>query len=64
MHTSLQYDELEDLGFRGFAIGFKNEYTQIVGTSEMLKAFSPPLVEYLHAQVIIAGWSLYAVHEF
>ena len=51
----MQYVELEDLGFRGFAIGFHKEYTQIVGTSQILKAFSPKMVEYLHAEIVVAG---------
>lgn len=51
----LQYDELEGLGFVGFALAFFEEKSQIVGTSSTLKCFTPEFVEYLHA-VIIAGW--------
>ena len=51
----LQYDELEGLGFVGFALAFFEDKSEIVGTSSTLKCFTPELVEYLHA-VMIAGW--------
>ena len=38
----------------GFAIGFNEENTQVVGTSTTLKCFTPQIVEYLHA-MIVAG---------
>ena len=34
------------LGFVGFAIGFNEENTQVVGTSTTLKCFTPQIVEY------------------
>ena len=57
MIVLMQYDELEDLGFQGFAIGFHKEYTQIVGTSQSSKVFSADskIVEYARAQFVIAG---------
>ena len=48
-----QYDELENLGFKGFAAGFYQECSQIVGTSSTLQCFSPAVIEWLHALVTV-----------
>ena len=46
--------ELEELGYKGFAIGFHGAKSQLVGTSSILQTFTPHLLEYLHA-VVVAG---------
>ena len=51
----LQFNELEELGFIGFSIGFYDECSWVVGTSATLKCFTPELLEYLHAVVIAGG---------
>ena len=48
----VQFDELEELGFIGFALAFLEEKSQIVGASSTLHCFSPQIVEYLHALLI------------
>ena len=53
--THLQFSELEDLGYKGFAIAFQGAKSQLVGTPSTLKSFSPQLLEYLHAVVVSAG---------
>lgn len=50
----IQFSELEELGYNGFAIAFHKGKSQLVGTSSVLKSFTPHVLEYLHA-VIVAG---------
>ena len=50
----MQFSELEELGYKGFAIGFHGGKSQLVGTLSILETFTPHFLEYLHA-VIIAG---------
>ena len=50
----MQFSELEELGYKGFAIAFHGGKSQLVGTSSVIKTFTPPFLEYLHA-VIVAG---------
>lgn len=50
----MQFSELEELGYKGFAIGFHGAKSQLVGTSSILQTFTPHLLEYLHA-VVVAG---------
>ena len=50
----VQFDELEEIGFTGFAVAFLEEKTQIVGTSSVMKCFTPQFVDYIHS-VMIAG---------
>ena len=51
MHTQL--DEVDDLGFKGFAIGFYEQWSEIVGTSGTKNYFTPPVLEWMHALVTI-----------
>ena len=48
----MQFDELEELGFIGFSVGFFEEKSQIVGTKNTANCFTPQVVEYLHALMI------------
>ena len=50
----MQFSKLEELGYKGFAIGFHGAKSQLVGTSSILQTFTPHLLEYLHA-VVVAG---------
>lgn len=50
----MQFQKLEELGYQGFALGFYEEATELVGTGATVNLFSAPLIEYLHA-IIIAG---------
>ena len=52
----MQFSELEELGYKGFAIAFHSGKSQLVGTTSVLKSFTPHVLEYLHA-VIVAGMS-------
>ena len=47
-----QFQELESLGFSGFAIGFYEDKMELVSTSSMSKSFTPQMIEYLHALTI------------
>ncbi|XP_064406173.1 uncharacterized protein LOC135351160 [Halichondria panicea] len=49
------FDELDELGFRGFGFALRMEYTQIVGTSDVLQAFTPEVINWLHAVVTVAS---------
>ena len=53
----MQFQELEELGYEGFAIAFYKECTELVGTRLTVNCFNPPLIEYLHA-VIVSGTEL------
>ncbi|CAI8008630.1 hypothetical protein GBAR_LOCUS5901, partial [Geodia barretti] len=48
------YDELDGLGFKGFAVAFHKEYAQIIATSGTVETFTPAVHEYLHALVTVA----------
>ena len=52
MISVLQFNDLEELGFVGFAIGFREEKTHIVGTSTTSVCFKPKVIEYLHAMIM------------
>ena len=52
-HALLQFDELEGLGYKGFAIGFNEGCSEIVGTSRTQTCFTPPVLEWIHALVTI-----------
>ena len=52
----MQFSELEELGYKGFAVAFHSGKSQLVGTSSVLQSFTPHVLEYLHA-VIDAGMS-------
>ena len=49
----LQYDELDAMGFRGFAVAYHKEYAQVVGTLGILESFIPAVHEYFHALVTV-----------
>ena len=51
IHCTFQFDELDDLGYTGFSIGFYEEETELVGTRETGAIFDSALIEYLHAKV-------------
>ena len=51
MHT--QFDEVEDLDFKGFAIGFYEQWSEILGTSGTKNCFTSPVLEWMHALVTI-----------
>ena len=51
---SLQYTQLEELGYSGFAIAFKGEKMQVVSTSTADKCLTPALLDYLRS-TIVAG---------
>ena len=38
----------------GFAVGFYQDLTELVGTANTVQSFSPPVLEYLHG-IVIAG---------
>ena len=48
--------QFDDLGFVGFAIGFLEEKTHIVGTSKTSTCFTPAIVEYLHALAVVGRY--------
>ena len=39
----MQLSELEELGYKGFAIAFHSGKSQLVGTSSVLKSFILPM---------------------
>ena len=49
-----QFEELERLGFEGFAIGFYKECSDLAGTKQAINCVNAALLEYLHA-VIVSG---------
>lgn len=53
----MQFKELEDLGYEGFAIAFYKECMELVGTKLTVNCFNLALIEYLHA-VIVSGTEL------
>ena len=53
----LQLQELEELGYEGFAVAFYKECTELVGTRLTVNCFNTALIEYLHA-VIVSGTEL------
>ena len=53
----MQFKELEELGFEGFAIAFYKESTQLVCTRQTVNCFNSALIEYLHA-IIVSGTEL------
>lgn len=56
IHICKQFEELDDLGFSGFAIAFYEDKMELVTTSALStsESFTPQMIEYLHA-LIIAG---------
>ena len=56
----MQFKELEELGFEGFAIAFYKESTQLVCTRQTVNCFNSALIEYLHA-IIVSGTELLLV---
>ena len=48
----LQFEELENLGYCGFAVAFFEDKMELVSTSSMSDSFHPQLIEYLHALTI------------
>ena len=46
-----QFDDLNDLGYTGFSIGFYEEKVELVGTNETGTIFDSALIEYLHAKI-------------
>ena len=50
----VQFQELEELGYQGFAVAFYKECTELVGTRMTVNCFNPALIEYLHA-IIVSG---------
>lgn len=50
----IQFQELEKLGYKAFAIGIHEDSTQLVSTKEVSSIFTPQLTSYLHA-VLTAG---------
>jgi len=53
-----QYDDLECLGFKGFAVAFREEYAQVIGTSGTVESFTPAVHEYLHALITVGMYYL------
>uniref|UniRef100_A0A1X7UBE0 PHD-type domain-containing protein n=2 Tax=Amphimedon queenslandica TaxID=400682 RepID=A0A1X7UBE0_AMPQE len=43
----IKFNELETLGFNGFAIAFSGEDVDIVGTSASMKCFKPEFIDYV-----------------
>ena len=41
------------MGFKGFAVAYHKEYTQVVGTSGILESFTHAVHEYFHALVTV-----------
>ena len=50
----MQFQELEELGYQGFAVALYKECTELVGTRMTVNCFNPALIEYLHA-IIVSG---------
>ena len=50
---SMQYCELEDLGYNGFFIAFSGDKTLLVGISSTMQSFTPSVVELLHGIVVV-----------
>ena len=53
-----QFQDLERIGYSGFALGYFQEDIQLVGTQAAINSISSALLEYLHA-VIVAGKEIY-----
>lgn len=56
-HTK-QFDELETLGFTGFAVGFSGRFSQIIGTTTTLKLFTPQFLNYLYGMIVAGRLSI------
>lgn len=48
----MQFQELEQLGFSGFAVAFYEDKMELVSTCAMTESFTPQMIEYLHALTI------------
>ena len=53
LFSFFQYDELDGLGFKGFAVAFYREYAQVIGTSGTVETFTPVVHEYFHGLVTV-----------
>lgn len=51
-----QFDELDFLGYQGFAFAYKGEDMLLVGTADSRRVITQDILEYLHA-VFITGQS-------
>ena len=51
----LQFEELENLGYAGFAFSFFEDDVQTVSTSNCTSCFTPSVVAYLHALVVVGN---------
>ena len=47
----MQLKELDELGYMGFTIAFRQDKVQVAGTSTTTLCFAPNVVEYLHSIV-------------
>ena len=59
----LQFEELEGLGYVGFSLAFLEGKSQIMGTSSVMKCFSPELIEYLHAVMVAGKFTIFIMPE-
>ena len=50
----MQFNELDELGFKGMAIAVNSDITQLVATPSVLRNLSPEQISWLHA-VVVAG---------
>lgn len=54
----MQFIELEELTYCGFAIAFKGSKVEIVGTPSVLNSLTPQIIEYLRGIVVTCMWYL------
>lgn len=52
----LQFDALDGIGFKGFAVCYHKEYAQVIGTSGTVESFTPAVHEYFHALVTVGKY--------
>ena len=53
LSINIQFSELEELGYKGFANIFHGAKSQLVGTSSILQTFTTHLLEYIHAVLLV-----------
>lgn len=52
-NLSIQFAELESLGYSGFAVAFKGGEVEVVSTSSADKCITPTLLDYLRSTIIV-----------
>ena len=50
----MQFNKLDELGFRGMAIAVNGDITRLIASPSVLRNLSPEQISWLHA-VVVAG---------